>query len=393
MPRARLSAAEARRIALAAQGFADAAPAASTAGHLRRVVDRVGARPDRLGQRARARALPAGLRPARRLRPRRCSTEPRTDAPRRLFEYWGHEASLLAGRSCSRCCAGGWSAPTHEAWGGMRADRGGAAASSLERRARAGRASAGPLAAARARRRARRRKPGPWWDWSRRQARARVPVLERRGDVARARRGFERLYDLPERVLPARGARRADPDARTTPSASSCAIAARALGVATERDLRDYFRLPAAPMPAARRRAGRGGRAAPGRGRGLGAAGLPRTATRRCRARRRRPRAARPVRLAASGSATAPSGCSASATGSRSTSRRPSASTATTCCRSCSATASSRASTSRPTARPGVLRVHAAHARARRAAGDGRGAARRSSSCMAGWLGLTPAVA
>ena len=59
------------------------------------------------------------------------------------------------------------------------------------------------------------------------------------------RRRFERLYDIPERVLP-----RAVLDT-PTPSDEEAQrellrVAARSLGVATESDLRDYFRLPAA---------------------------------------------------------------------------------------------------------------------------------------------------
>jgi uncharacterized protein YcaQ len=78
----------------------------------------------------------------------------------------------------------------------------------------------------------------------RRQARARVPVLGR-ARHHRGRRSFERLYDLPERVLPPEIA------AAPTPAPDEAQrrlllTAARALGVATERDLRDYYRLEVA---------------------------------------------------------------------------------------------------------------------------------------------------
>ena len=81
--------------------------------------------------------------------------------------------------------------------------------------------------------------------------------------TARARTaGFERVYDLTERVLPPRRRRRRRRPTGPTPSASWSAPPRGRSGVATERDLRDYFRLPVAAARHGDRRARRGRRAA-----------------------------------------------------------------------------------------------------------------------------------
>jgi len=158
-------------------------------------------------------------------------------APRELFEYWGHEASLLpvATQPLFR-----WrmERAAREAWGGMRrirSDRPGYVEAILEEVRARGPVGAGELEAERPKR------AGPWWDWH--DAKRALEWLFWSGRVTSAgRRGFERLYDLPERVLPA------DVVAAPTPAEADAQrellrIASRALGVATERDLRDYFRL------------------------------------------------------------------------------------------------------------------------------------------------------
>src|ERR671917_706064 len=93
--RERLSAAEARRVALAAQGFGDASPAREPDGWaLRRVLKRVGLlQIDSVNVLERAHYLPLFSRigPYNRELLDRASQR----APRRLFEYWGHEASLI----------------------------------------------------------------------------------------------------------------------------------------------------------------------------------------------------------------------------------------------------------------------------------------------------------
>ena len=108
-------------------------------------------------------------------------------------------------------------------------------------------ADRGPLAASELSNGGERR--GAWWGWS--DGKLAVEWLFFAGLVTTAtRRGtFERVYDLTERVLPA------DVQALPTPSAEEAQRellrrSARALGVATEFDLRDYFRLGVADTKA-----------------------------------------------------------------------------------------------------------------------------------------------
>jgi uncharacterized protein YcaQ len=161
-------------------------------------------------------------------------------APRRLFEYWGHEASLLP-VTTQPLLRWRMERATHEAWSGMRQISREqpklveAVLDEVRRR--------GPIAASELKR-PRPRRTGPWWDWP--DHKAALEWLFWSGQITAARRrNFERLYDLPERVLPAAVL------ALPTPSEEEAQrelvrIAARALAVAAERDLRDYFRLPLA---------------------------------------------------------------------------------------------------------------------------------------------------
>lgn len=161
--------------------------------------------------------------------------------PKCLFEYWGHEASLLP-IDCQPLLR----------WRMARARRGKGVWGQLEayageRRAEAdallGRIQAeGPLAASDI---AGRTASRGMWAWS--DAKHALEWLFWAGLVAAThRRGsFERVYDLPERVLPEAVLGLPTPrgvDARRALLARS----ARALGIATADDLRDYYRIPAA---------------------------------------------------------------------------------------------------------------------------------------------------
>jgi hypothetical protein len=81
---------------------------------------------------------------------------------------------------------------------------------------------------------------GPWWDWS--DVKIAVEWLLDTGDVICARRtGWRRVYDVPERVLPAE-LLAADPsDAECI--AYLAGVSARALGVVSHADLVEYHRL------------------------------------------------------------------------------------------------------------------------------------------------------
>jgi uncharacterized protein YcaQ len=87
---------------------------------------------------------------------------------------------------------------------------------------------------------------GPWWDWS--EVKVAVEWLLDLGEVVcTTRRGWRRVYDLPERALPA------DVLAAPEPDDAGCVralaeISGRALGVATAGDLADYHRLTRAEV-------------------------------------------------------------------------------------------------------------------------------------------------
>jgi uncharacterized protein YcaQ len=157
---------------------------------------------------------------------------------RRLFEYWGHEASLIPVESwpllqwrMARARAGEGIYGGLARFGREKADFIAAVLKEVERR--------GPLAASELSEGG--RSKGAWWGWS--DGKRALEWLFWAGLLTTsARRGFERVYDLPDRVLPASLAGGPAPHPAEAQRAL-IRIAARAMGVATERDLRDYWRL------------------------------------------------------------------------------------------------------------------------------------------------------
>lgn len=242
---ASLSAAQARRIALAAQGFRDPAPrTVPQRRHLRRVFDRIGLiQIDSVNVLQRAHYLPLYSR----LGPYPTELLDRATyrAPRELFEYWAHEASLVPVRLHP---AFRWKMAREHNWGGVR--RLGRDKPGFIDWVRAEVAEKGPLTAAQIEHDVPRRSDNWGWNWS--DAKIALEWLFWRGEVLVARRNgsFARVYDLAERVLPeaVRRVEAPDPDDAVR---ELVRVAARAMGVATEADLRDYFRLPLAAARAA----------------------------------------------------------------------------------------------------------------------------------------------
>lgn len=255
----RVTAAAARRIALAAQGFGGNRPFGRvTMRQLSGMIDRIGLiQMDSVNVLARAHLMPLYSRfgpydPALIERATRRH-------PRRLVEYWAHEASLIPPET-RRLLAWRMRRAADEAWRSVRAaaDR-----PDLLARLQAEVAADGPVTAAEVA--ARHAEDGlagsdDWgWNWS--PVKSGLEFLFWSGRIASAGRTpqFERLYDLPDRVIPGLTegwVEEALAGSDGHPSDEEAivgliAIAARALGIGTARCLRDYFRLPAAEAAAA----------------------------------------------------------------------------------------------------------------------------------------------
>ena len=231
---------QARRMALAAQGFSGRqAPAVIKAAHLNRVIDRLGVlQIDSVNAVVRSHYLPLFSRLGH-YAPLLLEDAAWSQGRRRsLFEYWGHEASLLpmALYPLMR-----WRMERAKLGQGIYAQMarfGREQQATVHRVLRAveeqGALGAGSLST-------REERAGPWWDWS--DEKHALEWLFAAGLVTVAgRRGFERLYDLPERVIPGdilHQATLSEAEAQRGLLLHS----ASALGVATEKDMRDYFRL------------------------------------------------------------------------------------------------------------------------------------------------------
>ncbi|SEJ01168.1 winged helix-turn-helix domain-containing protein [Pseudomonas sp. NFR16] len=243
----KLSLKQARRLALAAQGFnGRQRPATIKASHVTQLIERLGVlQIDSVNALVRSHYLPLysrlGNYPQKLLDDAAWSQ----GRQRKLFEYWGHEASLLPVdlyplmRWRMQRAAQGEGIYQQLATFGR--EQRPTIARVLQAVRDQGALGAGSLST-------RQERAGPWWDWS--AEKLALEWLFAAGEVTVAgRRGFERLYDLPERVLPDAIIHHPVLDEGQA-QRGLLLHAVGALGVGTEKDIRDYFRQDPAPARA-----------------------------------------------------------------------------------------------------------------------------------------------
>ena len=227
---------DARRIALAAQGWTDPRPTGRVdRRHFRRVLERLATvQLDSVNVLGRSHELVFFSR----LGPYDTGALSRwLWESHEVFEYWGHEASL---HPVDRQPLLRWRMAQEHAWAGVAQtvrDYPEMAASALAEIAERGPISIGELEVHRANPREREH----WWGWG--DGKRVVEHLFFGGEVTATRRnGFTRHYMLPEQWLPATVLAAAPPpedeDRRVL-----LLLAAAALGGGTARDLADYYRL------------------------------------------------------------------------------------------------------------------------------------------------------
>jgi uncharacterized protein len=233
-----VSAQQAKRIALAAQGFSKRPISKTTPQNLIRMIDKLGVvQIDSVNVLTRAHYLPAfsrlGAYSTNLLDAAAWGQTPK------LMEYWAHEASLIPFElqpflrwrmADARAGVGIWKGVAKFI----------KEQPQLMKQVHGHIALHGPLPASALKF----GNPGArgWWGWS--EAKRATECLFWCGDLCSATRNasFERLFTLPETIIP--------PDILNTPTPSRIEaqshllkIALRAMGIAGERDLRDYFRM------------------------------------------------------------------------------------------------------------------------------------------------------
>lgn len=223
-----LSLAEARRLAVAAQGFGPK-PAKPGIAHVRKLASRIHSfQIDSVNVLARAHYVPAFAR----LGPYPVAALDELSYQRReLFEYWAHAACLLP---LSLYPLLRFRMDRHRDFmdAYLRSPRGAFMAKCLAEVAERGALAAGDLSEGG-------KSKGSWWGWS-----AGKTAMERLFDAGylaiAGRRGFERLYDLTERVIPEHILNTRAPPREEAVKELLC-LSAAAQGVGTGADLASYF--------------------------------------------------------------------------------------------------------------------------------------------------------
>jgi uncharacterized protein len=235
-----LSLGEARRAALAAQGFGTPKPAAATKRHLLSTVQRLGLlQIDSVNVLVRAHYFP----PFSRIGPYQSEwLDDLAYRKRRLFEYWGHAASLIPVNLFPslrwRMEQAKHGIGVYRGLVNFAKEKAGLIQEVLEVIRQDGPSGAGDVEKA-IRQEELARKAG-WWEWS--DSKIALEWLFWSGQVTTStRRNFERIYDLTERVFP--DLYNGEIPDREISQRELIITASRALGVATENDLSDYFRL------------------------------------------------------------------------------------------------------------------------------------------------------
>jgi uncharacterized protein YcaQ len=221
-----LSLAEARRLAVSAQGFGRR-PVHPAIEHVRKLAARVHAfQIDSVNVLVRAHYMPAFAR----LGPYPIEAlDTLTYRRRELFEYWGHAACLMPIELFPLVRYRMQADQTREY---MASERGAYVAQVYREVTDGGPLTAGELSDPG-------KRSGNWWGWG--NGKAALEYLYDAGVVAIAgRRGFEREYDLVERVIPRAALEVVVP--REEAMKRLICLAARACGVGTAEDFLGYFK-------------------------------------------------------------------------------------------------------------------------------------------------------
>jgi len=231
-----LSIADARRIALAAQGFDTARPKSkATQRHVDALISRLGViQIDSVNVLVRSQELPLFARLGNHDR----NAIPKATEAQKLFEYWGHEAAHLPVDLHPlfrwKMDAARTGKVTHWGLTSFYEENKAFVKRTLKHVATNGPTTSRELST-------RTEKKGTWWDWD--EAKVALEYLFLTGELMSRGRGsdFARIYDTPERVLPQRIIDAPTPSEHVARK-QLLVRSAIAQGVATASDLADYYR-------------------------------------------------------------------------------------------------------------------------------------------------------